>query len=121
MSSASGSTLTGPTSTLSLTDSAGNAWTLTGGVVYENGKAAGYTASVVLVLYYNSVIYQEWKTSTGGGWYGWVNGAWVLEAQDPRTVPTPTPAPTQTVTLAAGQSVLVNFGGSASITITASS
>jgi hypothetical protein len=121
VSSASGSTLTGPTSTLSLTDSAGNTWTLTGGVVYENGKAAGYTASVVLVLYYNSLIYQEWKTSAGGGWYGWVNGGWVLEAQDPRTIPTPTPAPTQTVTLAAGQSVLVNFGGSASITITASS
>jgi len=55
-------------------DSALNVWTLTGGMAYENGKIAGYSANVALLLYYDGTIYQENKTCL---WWSWTGGAWV--------------------------------------------
>ena len=80
-----------------ITDAQYNVWTVTSGVVYENGKKAAYTANVSLLLYYNGVIYQE---NSAQGWWSWTNGAWVA-GNDPRVstpAPTPTPTPTPTAT-----------------------
>jgi cellulase (glycosyl hydrolase family 5) len=65
-----------------ITDSAGNVWTVSGGVVYENGSTAGYSASVSQLLYYNGVIYQE---NSSGGWWSWNGSTWVSVAGDPRS------------------------------------
>jgi len=80
--STSGSTI--PPST-SLVDAQGNVWTLVSGVVYENGKTAGKTGGVILVLYLNGEIYQQITKNQYGEWWGWVNNAWVAVAADPRT------------------------------------
>jgi Glycosyl hydrolases family 16/CARDB len=68
--SLNGATITG---TGALYDSGGNAWTLSGGVVYENGQKAAYSASVVELAYFNGRIYQE---NSWGGWWDWVNNTW---------------------------------------------
>jgi len=116
--SANGATLTGPTDPGSLVDATGAAWTLKAGIVYR-AAVETISAAVALLLYFDGEIYQQ----AHGEWWGWVNNAWSSIPADPRPVappPPPVPPPTQTVTLAAGQSVLVNFGASATITITAS-
>jgi hypothetical protein len=119
--SANGAILTGPTSSGSITDAAGNTWTLSGAIVYENGSIVGINYDVAELVYVGGVMYQK---NTGGNWYKWTD----LVVPPPNDVYWPattapvipvTPPPTQTVTLAAGQSVLVNFGGSATITISA--
>jgi mannan endo-1,4-beta-mannosidase len=60
-----------------LVDSARNVWTLSGAQVMENGKAAGYSANVALLLYYNGVVYQENKNCL---WWVWSNGTWISSA-----------------------------------------
>ncbi len=78
--SPSGTTIPGAAQ---ITDSGGNVWTLSGGVVLENGSAAGYSANVSLLLYFNGASYQE---NTAGGWWTWDGAAtppWVGSA-DPR-------------------------------------
>jgi hypothetical protein len=74
-----------------IVDSSRNVWTLSGGVVLEQGSAAGYSANVTELLYQNGVIYQE---NSAGNWWSWTNGAWV-SASNPLTVASssPTPAP----------------------------
>ena len=57
-----------------IVDSSLNTWTVTSGVVYENGTAAGFTANVALVLYYGSTVYQE---TTACLWWSWSGSAWV--------------------------------------------
>jgi hypothetical protein len=42
-----------------ITDARGDIWTLSGGIVYENGAPAGYSRSVTLLVYDNNTIYQE--------------------------------------------------------------
>jgi hypothetical protein len=64
-----------------ITDAQLNVWTVASGVIYENGSLAGYSANVVLLLYYNGVIYQE---NSAGGWWSWVNSNWSGVAGDPR-------------------------------------
>jgi hypothetical protein len=65
-----------------ITDAQLNVWTVASGVIYENGGLAGYSADVVLLLYYNGVIYQE---NSAGGWWSWVNSNWSGVTGDPRT------------------------------------
>jgi hypothetical protein len=87
--SVSGSSIT---TTGTIVDASGSKWTLSGGVVYKDGSLAGFTASVVQVLYYNHTIYQQ---NSAGGWWAWVNNGW-QGTTDPRTTTTPTasaPAP----------------------------
>lgn len=67
-----------------LRDSEGAVWTVSGGVIYRDGTLGGFSANVVLLLYYNSVIYQQ---NQAGDWWSWTGGAggtW-LATSDPRT------------------------------------
>ncbi|MGD0494172.1 MAG: putative Ig domain-containing protein [Steroidobacteraceae bacterium] len=74
-----------------ITDSSGDVWTLSGGVVHENAALAGYSNGVTLLLYDNKIIYQE---NSAGGWWSWNGSTWV-SSSDPRTVTTSDPtAPT---------------------------
>jgi hypothetical protein len=83
--SAQGATLTSTSGTIY--DAALNAWTLAGAAgaytVNENGKAAGNTANVVLLLYWNHTVYQE---NSAGSWWSWSGSAWVSAPRDPRIV-----------------------------------
>ena len=74
-----------------IVDSTQNTWTVTGGVVYENGSAAGYSANVALLLYYAGTIYQQ---STSCLWWSWNGSAWVSSANP---APSVTPACASTV------------------------
>jgi hypothetical protein len=64
----------------SITDSAGNVWTLVQGSVYQNGAKAGDTYNVSLILYYGGGIYHE---GTGGQFYAWTGSGWT-GSLDPR-------------------------------------
>jgi hypothetical protein len=70
-------------SATNIVDSSGNTWSVSGGVIYENGALAGYSASVTKLLYDNSTIYQE---NSAAGWWSWNGGAWVATS-DPSKVP----------------------------------
>jgi hypothetical protein len=59
-------------------DAGGNLWTVSGGVIDENGKLAGYSAGVTLLVYANSTIYQE---NAAGGWWSWNGTTWVSSSQ----------------------------------------
>jgi hypothetical protein len=74
--SASGTRI--PTATR-IIDGGGNTWTVSAGVVYENGALAGYTNAVTLLLYDNNTIYQE---NSAGGWWSWSGSGWT-SATDP--------------------------------------
>ena len=69
----------------SLTDAQGNVWTVTKGAVSwttSTGVAlAGYTANVILLLYYNGSIYQE---NSAHNWWVWNGATWTNVGGDPR-------------------------------------
>ena len=67
-----------------ITDQQANVWTVSSGVILENGIKAGYSANVSQLLYLNGVIYQK---NTAGGWWSWNGSSWA-GAKDPRTVST---------------------------------
>jgi hypothetical protein len=67
-------------SALQLNDSAGNYWTVSGGVIQLNGVSQVGTQNVVLMLYYNHVVYQQ---NAAGGWWKWNGSAWI-STTDPR-------------------------------------
>jgi hypothetical protein len=56
-----------------ITDSSFNLWTITNGVIDENGAAAGHTGHATEIAYVNSVIYEE---NTSDHWYDWTGKAW---------------------------------------------
>ncbi|MFM0340775.1 hypothetical protein [Paraburkholderia fungorum] len=64
----------------SITDSTGAVWTLSGGVVYQNGAKAGNNYNVKLALWYAGSIYHE---NTSGQFYQWNGSTW-LSCIDPR-------------------------------------
>jgi hypothetical protein len=55
-------------------DNGGNAWTVSGGVIYKNGSLAGYSNAVIELVYINGVIYQQ---NTAKGWWSWSGAGWV--------------------------------------------
>jgi hypothetical protein len=62
-----------------------NVWTVGGGVIYENSATAGYSANVVLLLYFNAAIYQE---NSACNWWRWTSGAWQATTKPPvATIP----------------------------------
>jgi len=69
--SANGATIPSETQ---LVDNNLDVWTVSAGVVYKNGSAAGYSANVVLLLWWNDVIYQE---NSDTGWWYWDGADWV--------------------------------------------
>jgi hypothetical protein len=80
--SASGTTIPAATQ---ITDASADVWTVTAGVVSENGALAGYSQGVSLLLYDNQVLYQE---NAAGGWWSWNGSSWV-SSSDPRKTPSP--------------------------------
>ena len=60
-----------------IVDATGNVWTVGNGVVYVNSKAAGYTAGVVLLLYYGGTVYQENSSCL---WWSWNGTTWIATA-----------------------------------------
>ena len=83
--SASGATINSTTGTL--VDGSGNVWGLksssaNGLQVTENSKLAGFSADVLMVLYYNGVIYQE---NVNKLFWPWSGSAWTGNGvADPR-------------------------------------
>ena len=73
----------------SITDSAGDVWTLANGVIYRNGSTVGNTYDVSLVLWYGGKI---WHCGTGGQFYVNADVAeeW-LPCNDPRIDVAPAP------------------------------
>ncbi len=69
-----------------ITDISGNVWAVSNGVIYENGALAGYSNEVTLLIYDNNTIYQE---NAAGGWWSWINGAWVSSGDPRLSVPSP--------------------------------
>jgi endoglucanase len=86
--SASGSMIPSATQ---LVDSAHNVWTVSAGVVQQNGAAAGTSYNVIVLLYYGTTVYQENKTCE---WFAWTGSAWSA-ASNP--APSLTPACSSTV------------------------
>lgn len=79
-----GSTLN--TTTGTIRDAALNVWSLSndpvnGIEVLENGAPAGFSANVILLLWFGGVIYQE---NNALGWWSWTGGTWLGVAGDPR-------------------------------------
>jgi hypothetical protein len=74
-----------------IVDAALNVWSVSGGVVQQDGVAAGYTSNVVLLLYFGGAIYQENKSCL---WWGWNGNTWVSTANP---APGMTPACTTAV------------------------
>jgi hypothetical protein len=73
-----------------LTDSNGNVWTLSGGVIYRNGATVGNTYNVSLVLWYGGKV---WHCGTAGQYYVNVDvrnvvAQW-LPCSDPRIAAAP--------------------------------
>ena len=60
-----------------IVNSSGAVWTVSSGVVFKNGSTAGYTASVIELLYRNGTIYQE---NSAGGWWSWTGSTWALSS-----------------------------------------
>ena len=66
---------------VSITDSGGVVWTVSGGVIARNGVVDPLTRQVVLLIFLNGTIYQQIST---GLWWSWTNSAW-LETPNPLT------------------------------------
>ncbi|MEO8878601.1 MAG: glycoside hydrolase family 71 protein [Polyangiaceae bacterium] len=95
-------------------DNGGDRWTVSSGVVSENGSPAGYTAGVRLLLWYSATIYQQ---NTAGNWWSWSNAnrTWVA-AVDPRAITNPNPSsclpftmPSQSVLFASNKKVFAHY------------
>jgi hypothetical protein len=56
-----------PPSSATITDGSGNVWSVAGGQIYEDGILSPVTENVVLLFYWNGLIYQQ--TSACGVWY----------------------------------------------------
>jgi hypothetical protein len=68
--SANGTTIPAATQ---ITDSSGNVWVVSGGVIYKNGVLAGYSSGVTTLAYDKAVIYQE---NAADNWWSWNGTTW---------------------------------------------
>jgi hypothetical protein len=64
----------------SIVDTSGVEWTVTSGVVFKAGQAAGSTQGVTLLLWYGGGVYLQSSTM---GWQVWTGNTWTASA-DPR-------------------------------------
>ena len=105
--SATGTTI--PSSAGKIVDSAHNVWTVAGGVVYENGKTAGYSANVSALHYSAGTVYQQNKSCR---WWYWNGSTWVSTSNP---APSTTPAcPASTASAGSSPSSSSSGGSSAS-------
>lgn len=65
----------------SVTDSSSNVWTVVGGVAYENGSPAGFTADVAKLSLVRGTV---WVVNTSSQWYFWNGSSWTA-GSDPGT------------------------------------
>ena len=104
-------------SSAAITDASGNTWTLAGGVVNENGAAAGYSAGVAEIAYVNGTIWQEnasalWWSWTGTGWStGAGTSTSPLPPAPPVTPPPPVASPNDTMVLADSTAAITDASG----------
>ena len=100
--------LAGSTSTI--TDAAGNHWTISAtGTVMENAKSAGFTADVAEIAYVNATL---WHENTAKSWYSWTGSAWTAGADPlPTTTPAPTPSANDTFLQAGSFSSIIDAAG----------
>ncbi len=50
-------------------------WTITSNnTIDKNGQPAGYSADVVILVYWDGIVYQS---NQQGGWWGWISNGWV--------------------------------------------
>jgi hypothetical protein len=63
-----------------LVDGAGDRWTVSDGVISQNGSAQTITQKVIVLLYDRGVIYQE---NVNCMWWSWTSDAWVATTQPP--------------------------------------
>lgn len=84
---------------VALLDVACNRWTVTGGVVSENGALAGFTANVTEIALVGGVV---WHLNMSGQWYDWLPASSSWGPPGGTTVnPLPvTPAPSTGLTAA---------------------
>ncbi len=58
-----------------IVDSIGEIWTIeSDDKIYKNKTLSENTDRVVLLVYWNSVVYQQ---NCNGGWWEWINNNWV--------------------------------------------
>lgn len=69
------------------------ATTASGNVIYHNGVIDPITSNVILLLYYNHVVYQE---NSANNWWSWTSNAW-LATTDPRSTVSPSGTTVTTV------------------------
>lgn len=74
-------------------DAACNKWTVTGGVVSENGALAGYSANVTELAIVGAEI---WQLNTAGQWWGSTPTLWTGPVATSPLPVTPPPAPSLT-------------------------
>jgi len=84
--SASGTTIP---AAAQITDGDANVWTVAGGVVYENGSWAPYSAGVTQLEYVDNGIYAQ---DASGAWYSWNGGTWVDSTSPPSAAGATPPA-----------------------------
>ena len=107
--SAAGAYLRGPTSSAALTDTVGTAWTLNGGIVYDQlvtataAAKAGFTGGVGLLLWDGSKIHQQNQACL---WWDWTGSTWASEAAPPTAPPCAGVSPSGTIITGAGQSIV---------------
>jgi hypothetical protein len=61
-----------------IVDSGGNSWTVSGGVIARNGTLQSDTHAVIVLVYYDAVIYQE---NIHCNWWSWTAGAWLATGE----------------------------------------
>lgn len=62
------------TSGATITDAAGNLWTISNGQVLENGRAPAFSANVAQIAYVNGKVFQG---NQANQWYVWSGTAWM--------------------------------------------
>jgi hypothetical protein len=97
------------TSATKLVDSSHNVWTVASGVVNENGAAAGVSYSVVALLYYGGMIYQE---NSSCQWFSWTGTTWTASTNpDPSATPAcPSTSTSSSTTASTSTSNTSTFG-----------
>ena len=70
--SPNGSTIV-PPATNTINDGSGNVWSVSGGQIYQDGIVLSGSANVIMLLYFNNVIYQQ---NVACGVWEYTNGGW---------------------------------------------
>jgi hypothetical protein len=102
--SASGTVI--PTATY-IIDGKGHMWTVSGGVICQDGALAGYSNAVKKLVYDNNIVYQE---NTAGGWWSWNGNTWIA-CGDPFASPDGTSVPRAVQIIDSGGNVWTLAGG----------